>query len=354
MKAFGIEGPILQWVAEFLTKRKQRVVVNGTFSEEGEVTSGIPQGSVLGPVLFVMYINDLPQCVSNTAKLFADDTKLYAPNTDDPSAVPLQSDLDNLQAWSNEWLIKFHPDKCHVLKLGYHKSANNYHMNVTNTAGQTTQLPLKESDFEKDLGVYVDNDLKFKQHVAQSTAKANRVLGIIRRTFATINCKLFIQLYKALVRPILEYGHTVWEPRHITPARDVEQVQRRATRLTSATKGLNYHERLKKLGLPSLEHRRLRGDMIDTYKYVHGLYNVSQPAFEFAPTEKGTRSNDLKLFRHHRKGDLKKNFFSERVIKDWNELPKSVVNAPSINCFKSRLDAFWKHKQSKFEPSYRL
>ena len=132
--------------------------------------------------------------------------------------------------------------------------------------------PLSESDFEKDLGVLVDKDLNFKNHVAYITANANKILGVIRRTFDHLTPETFISLYKSLVRPTLEYGHSVWQPRHKTLCADIEDVQRRATRLIGSFEEHSYPDRLRALKLPSLEHRRTRGDMIDTYKNMSTGY----------------------------------------------------------------------------------
>ena len=123
----------------------------------------------------------------------------------------------------------------------------------------------------------IDSKLKFKEHVAQATAKANQRVGIIRRSFDHLSEKTFLQLYKAQVRPILEYGHTIWQPYLKTLCQDLEDVQRRATGLLSSLKQKTYPERLKILQLPSLEHRRKRGDMIDVYKYLHGIYKTQYP-----------------------------------------------------------------------------
>ena len=350
LKAHGIGGCILEWITAFLSGRHQRVVVNGAFSEEATVTSGIPQGSVLGPVLFVVYINDLPCSVENNVKLFADDTKLYASSDKPSAAITLQSDLDKLQEWSNQWLLRFHPDKCTVLKLGTRKSDAKYYMKGEDINGNEIDVVLSESQVEKDLGVWIDSGLTFKEQVNAATEKANNVLGIIRRTFETLNSKMFIQLYKALVRPLLEYGHTAWEPRHKTLRRKVEDVQRRATKLIASLSNLPYSERLRRLDLPSLEHRRLRGDMIDLFKYMNQIYEATTPVFTLSENKSGTRGNGRKLFPHHCKGNIRSNFFSERSIPTWNSLPNDVVLAPSVNAFKNRLDNFWKDLPSKYEP----
>ena len=203
VKAHGISDKVLAWITDFLSSRTQTVVVNSAESKEAPVTSGIPQGSVLGPLLFVLYINDLPSVVMNPIRLFADDTKIFTRSEIDGATDSLQDDLTSLQDWSTKWCLRFHPEKCHVVKLGNRKSEALYTMTGTNAAGEEIDIILTESEVEKDLGVNIDNKLCFKQHVSQATSKANRVLGIIRRSFGHLTEKTFVQLFKELVRPIL-------------------------------------------------------------------------------------------------------------------------------------------------------
>ena len=339
VSAHGIEGRLLGWLRDFLADREQRVVVNGTRSSIAKVTSGVPQGSVLGPVLFLLFINDLPKGISNFIKMFADDTKLFSM----PSAVDddsLQTDLDLLQDWSTKWLMHFHPEKCKVMKLGRQRSAVQYHMN---------NVVLEEIEAEKDLGVLIDNQLSFKSQVATITAKANKVVGIIRRSFDNLTEELFVTLFKSLVRPILEYGHSVWNPRLKTLSQEVERVQRRATGLLGSLKNLSYSDRLKKLKLPSLEHRRKRGDMIDAYKYIHDHYDCDRPLLPMSGMTH-TRGHSLKLKRNFSRLDVRKYFFSQRIVSLWNSLPEEVVTAPSINSFKARLDRHWENLPTKYDP----
>ena len=339
VEAHGIRGRVLGWLTDFLANREQRVVVNGTKSSSARVTSGVPQGSVLGPVLFLLFINDLPDGVSNFIKMFADDTKLFSKpkHADDNS---LQNDLTILKDWSDKWLMSFHPEKCKVLKLGRQKSRVQYNMN---------NMVLDEIEAEKDLGVFIDNQLSFKSHIANAAAKANKVVGIIRRSFNNLTEDLFVQLFKSLVRPILEYGHSVWNPHLKTLSQEVERVQRRATGLLGSLKGLGYSDRLRKLELPSLEHRRRRGDMIDTYKYVHGFYDSDRPKLSLSENTH-TRGNSLKLDTKYSRLNVRKNYFSHRVVATWNSLPEEVVTAPSINSFKARLDKFWEDLPTKYNP----
>eukprot|EP00745_Piridium_sociabile_P038620 TRINITY_DN7074_c0_g1_i4.p1 TRINITY_DN7074_c0_g1~~TRINITY_DN7074_c0_g1_i4.p1 ORF type:complete len:223 (+),score=50.00 TRINITY_DN7074_c0_g1_i4:280-948(+) len=215
--------------------------------------------------------------------------------------------------------------------------------------GTQGTIMLEEHEQEKDLGVIVDNKLGFKEHVAKSTAKANKVVGIIRRTFDFLSNDLFVQLYKSLVRPILEYGHSVWQPHHKTLCSEVEDVQRRATKLLATLRDKPYPERLAILRLPTLEHRRNRGDMIDLYKYIHGIYESDRPKFEII-SDRTTRGNSLRINKKRCRLEVRCGTFSQRVVNKWNDLPESVVRAPSMNSFKSRLDAHWKDLESVYNP----
>ena len=169
LNACGIGGSLLAWVTDFLAERKQKVVINGCESTEGKVTSGIPQGSVLGPLLFVIYINDLPRGLKTVAKMFADDTKVYVRSDTMEGAKNLQEDIDSLQNWSDKWLLRFHPDKCCVLKIG-RENDNEYKMG---NADKGERITLKQTTKEKDLGVIIDDKLSFRDHIAQATSKAN-------------------------------------------------------------------------------------------------------------------------------------------------------------------------------------
>ena len=151
-----------------------------------------------------MYIIDLPK----ELKLFTDDTKLYARSDTVDLTNSIQTDLNKLQEWSRIWQLEFHPQKCNVLKLGTTKSAAQYYMQKT--PGDVTKLA--DSRKEKDLGVTVDDHLAFKEHIASAVAKANRVLGVIQRSFQQLERDTFVTLYKSMVRPILEYGRSVWQP----------------------------------------------------------------------------------------------------------------------------------------------
>ena len=344
LKGYGLHQEVQDWVTSFLTGRQHKVCVNGKFSATADVTSGIPQGSVLGPTLFVLYINDLPECVENEVYLFADDTKIYCKIVDAIDAINLQEDLGKLEQWSNKWLLSFHPDKCKVLHLGDKKGPKF----VYNMGG----TPLQETECEKDLGVKIDNNLKFSQHIDTIVNKANSIMGIIRRTFKHLDQKTFLKLYKALVRPNLEYAVQVWSPYLKKEIRKLEGVQRRATKQINDLRNLDYSDRLKKLKLPTLIYRRKRGDMIEAYKILSDKYDPE--VADFLPLHKEvmpnsvTRGNSLKLFKRKSNLIACKQSFSHRIIDEWNNLPEVVVSAPSVNSFKNRLDRYWSRLEVKF------
>ena len=351
LQTYGVSGYVLSWIRAFLRDRSQRVRINGTQSREAVVYSGIPQGSCLGPLLFVVFINDLPANVSSPVKMFADDTKIYI-RSDIPGApCDLQNDINILQKWTEDWLLRFHPQKCSVLKLGAKKTEARYFMKSKDANGMDCTIQLQESESEKDLGITIDNKLSFKQHVHQCTAKANRTVGIIRRSFTNLSDKIFVSLYTSLVRPSLEYGQSVWNPQLKQLCRELEDVQRRATKLLPSLKDKPYPERLKCLGLPSLEHRRCRGDMIEVYKYLHGMYCIRRPCFEHPPANLGLRGTTLKLQKNRFRLNIRGHFFSNRVISTWNSLPQSVVDAPSVNAFKNRLDTHWLFLPALYDPT---
>ena len=338
VKSYGIDGDILAWIKSFLEDRKQCVVVNGKHSSWREVTSGIPQGSVLGPLLFVLYINDLPDTAISQVFLFADDTKLYRQIRNDSDHKIFQDDISKLQSWTDDWLLKFHPDKCKILGVGKKELTHQYYM----TKDDHSRVALSRVQDEKDVGVTFDEDMTFRKDISTRAIKANSIMGIIRRTYTYLDPQSFKLLFKSLVRPHLEYGAPIWNPRPKRDITELEKGQRRATRQVPQLKGLSYEDRLRKLQLPTLRYRRLRGGMIETYKLLHDIYDPILPKL-LDPVEKSkTRGHRLKLPKKSAKNNIKGHVFSHRIVNDWNSLPEDVVSAPSVNAFKNRLDSHWR------------
>ena len=340
LEAYGIQQPVLGWITDFLSERKQCVVVNGEQSTYKAVSSGIPQGSVLGPLLFVVYINDMPEVIDKDSivYLFADDTKLFRVVNNVADSALMQRDIDALKTWSDTWLMPFNKGKCSVMSLGKREETFTYTM----TDGEH-QTEITKSAKEKDVGVIVDDRLTFEYHIQEKINKANSTMAVIRRTYTYLDQTSFRYLFKGLVRPSLEYCNSVWRPYKVKDITAIENVQRRATKLVPGLQKLEYEDRLKKLGLPTLQLRGIRGDMIECYKILHGVYDtkVTSGLLDLAHNQR-TRGHTYKLEKPRFKKTPRKYSFRHRVINVWNALPESVVTAPSLNSFKRRLDRHWK------------
>ncbi len=235
--------------------------------------------------------------------------------------------------------MRFHPQKCKVMHIGRDTEEYPYTMSADGRA-----CKLEHINEEKDLGVTVDNSLSFEQHCESATNKANRVLGVIRRSFKYIDKEVMLTLYKSLVRPHLEYGNTIWHPKLKRVIKSLEAVQRRATRMIPEIAQLTYPERLQQLKLPSLVYRRNRGDMLQVYKILHHEYDLNSEQFFKSPPDNRTRGHSYKLFKDRAESSIRRNFFTFRVTELWNELPEEVAAAPNVDTFKERLDNFWSNK----------
>ena len=360
----GIRGAVYGWIAEFLNNRQQRVRVNDEYSDFKTVLSGVPQGSVLGPTLFLLYVSQIPSLLKNFTSLFADDTKIFTYLMDLQSNIPeteldhtpysLQTDMNLITNWSEKYQMSFNQAKCHVLHLGHNNPKASYTMykqteTVKTPGGIKYTLKfhtLETVEEEVDLGITVDSKLKFSKHVDVKVNKANKLLGLLRHTFKYLNAESLTLLYKSIIRPHLEYATSVWSP-HLKGDKDkVERVQRRATKQIPQLQHLSYQERLQHLKLPTLEYRRLRTDLILLYKHTHQLIkidtntyclkckhntNMLQPA-----ARANNRGHNFKFQVHHHVG-VRDRFYTSRILKTWNNLQLKTVNATSLNAFKTLL-----------------
>jgi len=293
-------------------------------------------------MLFLLFINDLPDSVRSTVKIYADDTKVYRVINDIEDCVILDEDLDKLTAWARTWQMSFHPEKSFVLRVG--KDHLDYQYTMVNNDG--IPCPLKVTTEERDLGVLLDSKLKFSSHITQTVKKANKMLAIIRRTFTYLDAATMSMLYKSLVRPRVEYAVCVWAPAQKGQINMIEDVQKAAVRLIPGFAKKSYEQRLRDLQLPTLVYRRARADMIQTYHLLHKNAQMSQIDQRLPRTEvTHTRGHSLKLKKTQCSTTRRANFFCQRVVNDWNSLPDSVVAADTVNMFKSRLDRHWIDRQ---------
>ena len=238
VRTYGFNENMINWIEQFITGRTQRVRIDGEFSESKEVISGIPQGSVLGPFLFLVFVNDMPELVESMMYLFADDNKVFKvirhPTRDRDD---MQIDLDKLYSWSKVWLMRIHPDKLFGMEIGGWRENPQHDYTVG-------PMLVKHSKMEKDIGVEVDDQLRFSSHIDTITKKANSKAGWLRRSFRFMTPILFRPLYIAIVRSQLEYAAPVWSPYRQLEIDKLESVQIRATKMLPGFKTKTYEERL--------------------------------------------------------------------------------------------------------------
>ena len=334
LSKYGIKGSLLTWIKDFLFNRTQYVKINNSKSEECPVSSGVPQGSVLGPMLFIFYINDLPDVCNVTTKIYADDTKAYSSIKSIDDRNNIQQTIDRMYDWSQTWQLHFNNSKCQILHIGSNNPKYEYFI------GQDqTRTTLATTTLEKDLGVLVDNDLNFEDHIDYAIKKASSKKAQILRNFTYRSKKVLVPLFKTLVRPIIEYANCVWDSSLRTQINLIEAVQRKFTKHILKVKRLPYTDRLKKLELPSLEYRRFRGDLIQVYKLAHELYDRESTRsllkFEPNPRLRGHRFKISKCYTNKRQFQ---HFFSNRIINHWNNLSEEIVESKNIDIFKNNID----------------
>ena len=332
LKAHGIQGNILKWVENWLKNRKQRVVINGKASKWINVTSGVPQGSVLGPVLFLIYINDIDEGVTGIISKFADDTKIANTVASNSQIKELQNNLDRLSEWGQTWQMSFNVDKCKVLHIGYRNEKANYTLNGTQ---------LKSVDREVDLGVTISSNLKPSQQCSEVVKKANKIIGLIGRSFEYKSKDIILTLYNSLVRPHLEYCVQAWCPYYRKDIDKLERVQRRVTKMIPNLRNKPYEERLKELNLFPLTQRRLRGDLIQVFKIIKGIDNMDCSKYFTIDRSNYTRGNGCKIVGKAFNSHESKIFFFHRVVNLWNGLPREVIDCNTVETFKSRIDKFF-------------
>ena len=276
----GVKGKTLKWISSFLGGRTQAVLLEGECSPEVPVTSGVPQGSVLDPLVFLLYINDIPENIQSQVRLFADDTAVYLTVTNTNDSNILQSDLDILQEWERTWNMEFNPSKCQVLHIS--RARQQIHSQYT-LHGEI----LESVDCVRYLGVSITNDLCWNTHINQITSKANRTLGFVKRNVRTTNQSVKELAYKTLVRPRVEYVSTVWSPYIKQNIQKIEMVQRSAARWVSNSYSTydSVSAMLSNFGWRSLEYRRNDSRLAMFYKIQYGLVAVPCRHISSVPLE---------------------------------------------------------------------
>jgi hypothetical protein len=339
LTSIGIAGNMLNWISDWLSGRKQRVVVQGKYSSWREVLSGVPQGSVLGPVLFSIFINDLDETATakQFLKKFADDTKLGQIIEQASDTAELQATLNRLCDWASTWGMAFNVQKCHVMHVGRNNPRAEYTMNG---------IKLAATEMERDVGVVVCSDLKQAEQCRKAAQTAGAVLGQIHRAFHYRDRHTYLNLYKQYVRPHLEFAAPAWSPWNRGDIVCLEKIQERAVKAVSGLRGRTYSERLKELDLPSLEERRREADMVQVYKIMCDEDSeYSEKWFTKMENGRQTRRTTGMMLRPPRAAhNFRRGFFSCRVAEPWNGLPREVKEAGHAGQFKNRYRNYMKNR----------
>lgn len=329
----GIGGDLLQWLRSFLSGRTQCTRVGRAVSDPVSISSGVIQGSCIGPLLFLLFVNSITKLFNNDVKcvLFADDVKLYSIVKSDNAFANLQLGLDSITSWSKEYQLPISIKKCSVMVVGSVDT-----IVPVNIDGQN----IKYVSEVRDLGVYVDPTLKFNAHINRIVAKAKSRSYLIRKCFISRNPELLMKAFKVYVRPLVEYASSIWSPYYCYAIDKVESVQRRFTKFLPGLNGMDYPTRLTALNLHSLESRRLKLDLTLCYKIIFGLVDVDSSKY-FVLRQNDcvtTRGNPYKILSINCRVNVRQNFFSERIVNVWNSLSTSVVSFANLQAFKRSID----------------
>jgi hypothetical protein len=330
LTGFGISGLLLRWIESFLSNRFQRVVLEHCFSEWGPVISGVPQGSVLEPILFILFIDDVALICSGTIShhLFADDLKLYSTLQSASDAFCLQEAINRLEHWCTLWQLEVNVSKCHVLHIGKDNVKTIYYFSGV-IIPSTTEA--------SDLGVTVEKFLTFDSHINNIIKKAYCRVGALFKGFSSLLPTFLGKAFITYVRPILEYASNVWSPYLLKHVNALENVQRRFTKRIPSLRHLSYSERLIVLALEPLELRRLKADLTLYFKIFNNFVHIPRSYLPPSSNPTNTRSGGGKLaLAAPSTNNLDNNFFT-RVVPCWNFLPDSVLSAPSVYSFKNKL-----------------
>ena len=340
LRALGFSSQIVSWTEEFLTNRTLFVTVGGQDSESKPVLSGVPQGSVLGPLLFLIYANYLASNLSCNWYAYADDFKLYCTlplENQGSSSRHLQDDLDEISRVSTSWNLRLNPQKCAVIRFG---PGSRRILDPNHSGYFLNGVELLAVESHRDLGVLVDSSLKFHVHINAIVGKASALANQILRGTVCRDMDFMVTLFISHIRPILDYASSVWSVGYVGDLVKLESVQRRWTREVKDMSRLAYGRRLKLLHLFSIRGRMQRSDLIKVWKAFNAEVDVGLAGLLERNFHESTRGHNLKLSNPLCRGDARRRFWSVRCVAVWNELPQDIVQSETVEAFKRKLDAF--------------
>ena len=337
VKAIGIQGKLGIWIKNFLSNRTQHVRLPGGKSHCSSVISGVPQGTVLGPVLFLILMSDISKDINCNIISFADDTRLYSAINSPADCDSLQCDLSNVYKWAESNNMKFNSKKFQYINFTVSPQCN-----TSNVYVSTDSNLINPSHTVKDLGVLMSNDCMFDDHICQVTKKCSQLCGWILRTFENRSELLMLTLFKSIVLSRIDYASQLWSPYKKSYICALEKIQRSFTKYIAGYQNLPYSERLKSLRLYSLQRRRDRYLVIYMWKIAEGLAPNLSPAIRFYNTERRGRLCYQEQVPNNHLGTLCHNSFRWKASRLFNSLPANIRNIAKCepSTFKHSLDRY--------------
>ena len=330
---YGIRGELLSWLEDFLSDRYQSVIIEGFQSSTTKVTLGVPQGSVLAPLLFLCFINDLPVNIKNKINLYADDVLLYSTINSLDDCYQLQADLNTLEQWANRWRMVFNPSKCEYLIITnkLHSISTQYHIQ---------KHTIKEVTHAKYLGVIIDQHLTWNEHTNYATSKANEVKCFLQHNLKSCPTTVKTTCYNSLIRSILDYASIIWSPYTQKNIQSVESAQRRAARFVTNNYSpyTSVTNMLTDLGWKPLSYRRNELRLLMFYKIVHHLVDINvDTLLTPLPPMHTTRGHDERFLQLSTRINTYLHSFFPSAIKLWNQLPSEVIHLTNYTDFKDKI-----------------
>ena len=339
LETAGIRAPLLHWIDNFLSDRFQKVRVGNFYSSPLPVTSGVIQGSVLGPTFFSIFVDDVDQCLEycNIVK-FADDFRIFLScSGSDPSLSRqnMQADINNLVQWAAESGMAFNVSK------SFSATFDRSRHPIIPCSFLIGDELIPHRECFRDLGVTVTTPLSFNKHMDDIVSKAYSRLGLIHKLFLIKSQKSVVRLYKSFVRPILEYSCLIWNPYTVGYINKIERVQKRMCRMIPAVRQLSYRDQLAHLNLHSLRARRIRYQLIFMFKLYKTITKVEFDNYFTLAINKKTRGHSVAVLAQHANNNFRLNFFTVSAIALWNKLSQYEISAPTLPIFKLRLHDFF-------------
>ena len=335
----GVRGELLSWLRSFLVKRQQRVMANGSTSEWAAVASGVPQGSILGPLLFLIYTNDIGVSVTSQCRTFADDCAVYREANTIDDVRTLQNDLNEISRWSDAWQLQLNLSKCKVLQISNRRVSQ-----TLSSAYYLKGVSLEWVDSFTYLGVVINKKLKWGDHIATKVAKANSILGLLKRSMYGCSEVAKKKAFVSLVRPHVEYCAAVWNPHLKKDIDAVEKIQRRGSRWICCRWSKQnhcwsrtYEDACTHLDWLPLTTRRSIMCCCQVYKVINNLDCIHFDSYYRFNPSRSTRSHSLSLFcTSARINVFRYSFFVNSTFR-WNSLHYNIVSASSMHSFKYNL-----------------